>query len=988
MRINLYYIILFFIAIGYYTPVCSQHYVFKHYSKENGLAGNVVYCVSQDKDGFMWFGTDNGVSRFDGKNFTNFTTERGLTDNEVLEIFSDSRGRTWFVSLSSAICYYYQGKVYSPTTTSSLQMNTALNNVKGIYEDKAGNIWFRGSISYCYTRNNELIRIETLSGNDKKRNTQDYATASILPYGINAKGNFFSGNKKGELIEYINPQNSEKLTSDYIAFGEESQKSNCVDDYKLDLHYHVTAHQVIVTRFINNRLTLVNRIRFDTINVSKSLCIDEKKNELWLPTQNGAMVFTRDFKLIEHTLQGHGINAIFIDSFDNVWCITYGDGIYFLNSSRIRYVDDPTGEGSSDVLSFSIDKEGNILSAIKGKGIIKSGAGLEQNSYLGISGVEGGIKKIFTNKKEEQIIIGNSSFYSFNLKESHKYYQIKYGAIKDVEEISAGQYLIACSNGCYLQNDTIKGKMLLPYRCTAVAKGENDECWVSSIDSLYKIVHQNVYPYKLYDVNRDGRIVSLDYTEGNILWICTYNNGIKAIINDKMYLFNFSNGLLSNQCRSTYFEAPGKLWVITDLGINKIIYNPNNLSQFSIKSITLADGLPSDQVRQLIKRNDTIWVATDKGLVYFNESQISKKLEIPVNITRFEADDSLTTAYNFKYYQNRISIEFTAISFSSGENLRFLYKLEGLDEHWIQTSERRIEYASLKPGRYTFRVKAIDENGAESSNTATRSFYIAPAFWNTLAFRLGIIVPLVLLAIYIYTRRLNNKRRKEVEQSNTDKKFAELKLEAIRSQMSPHFIFNCLNAIQHFNIKNDQQSAQYFMSEFARLIRKTLNHSRADFVVLAEEIELLDTYIKLEKLRFEELFQYEIIISEAVKQRMLNLLVPSLIFQPYVENAIIHGLKYLKNTQGKLTLSFSLLNERLLVKLEDNGIGMEESEKIKNIENKQHQSVGMLLNNSRIDIINRIYDLDIQLSITDKHSINSLLQGTIVEISLPARTNQ
>jgi len=226
----------------------------------------------------------------------------------------------------------------------------------------------------------------------------------------------------------------------------------------------------------------------------------------------------------------------------------------------------------------------------------------------------------------------------------------------------------------------------------------------------------------------------------------------------------------------------------------------------------------------------------------------------------------------------------------------------------------------------------------------------------------------------------------EMEKTAINKKFAELRLEAVRSQMDPHFIFNCLNSIQHYNIKEDYKSAQHFMAEFARLIRKTLSHSQHDFILLNDELELIEIYVKLEKLRFEDSFDYRIEVNENLKEKVNLLLVPSLIFQPYVENAINHGIRFLKNKKGFLSLTFSLSGELLTVIIEDNGIGIKASESLKEQKEGKNDSMGMNLTKSRLEVISKIHDLDIQFKVTDKSSdIERTDSGTIVNVILPVR---
>ncbi len=965
----------------------SQDYVYKHYTRENGLAGNIVYCSSQDNDGFVWFGTENGVSRFDGKNFVSFTTDDGLTDNEVLHIFSDSKGRIWFNCFTAPLCYYYKGKIYSPTNTVGLNSDFKQERVHSMFEDRYGIIWFVGYNIFCFTNDSKyLLKIPFEKNLKAIQYKKGYKSALVRNYGINAAGHFFCYNKQDELIEFLANTTERRLTAEKIIFQDETKDYRCEDNNSDGTNYIISATQIIQTKIINDSLRLVARKNFEfQLNYLGRISI--MGGNFWVPTTNGIKIISKDFLSVDTSLSGYSITSTFVDKNNNMWCTSRGDGVLFLNSSRIRYFNN-ADENNKNISAFNFDKQGNVLveSRLNYITAYPSNGKPAKYSFEILKEINDPVKKILLLENNSKLIATNYCIQVFD-SNNQEVLRLQYAALKDVEEISQGKYLIATSNGCYIIEDTIKNTRNYYERFTTVATGEKNKHWAASIDTLYKVINDRLFADMRYDMKIEGRIIDMIYSSEKILWIATYNKGLKAIKDDKIYEFNFSRGMLSNQCRSLFFESPGNIWVITDKGINKIFYNIHDLSIISIKSITTADGLPSDLIRQVIKRNDTVWVATSNGLVFFEEKRINSITDIPVYLTKWEANNVPISKTSLTHDQNKISFEFTAISYSSGENIRFKYMLKGLDKAWVVTGQRRIEYGSLKPGTYKFLVKAIDKNGVESRQPVNFTFTILPAFWDTWWFRLLMIFVLSSILFLFFRHRLRVIKRTQIEKSEVDKKFAELKLEALRSQMNPHFIFNCLNAIQHFNIRDDRNSAQHFMAEFAKLIRKTLNHSRQDFVVLADEIELLETYIKLEKLRFEDLFKFNIDISQEVKRQSGNLLIPSLIFQPYVENAINHGLKYRKDLNGILNLQFSLQNNRLKMKLEDNGIGIQASEKLKIKENNKHESYGMSLNDSRIQVINRIHDLDITISITDKSVVSSTKQGTVVEISLPAKFN-
>ena len=213
------------------------------------------------------------------------------------------------------------------------------------------------------------------------------------------------------------------------------------------------------------------------------------------------------------------------------------------------------------------------------------------------------------------------------------------------------------------------------------------------------------------------------------------------------------------------------------------------------------------------------------------------------------------------------------------------------------------------------------------------------------------------------------------------KKLAEIELKAIRAQINPHFIFNCLNSIQLFVMQRDYEHAQKYLSDFSYLIRKTLDFSRRNFISLSDEITYLNTYLGLEKMRFEQKMSYEIVVDPAIATAELE--VPAMLLQPYVENAVKHGMTNEDHTTGQLTIRFSQVAPDMLeCVVEDNGIGIERSRALRSMPS-HHQSSGMEISYNRAELLNKMYNTGIQIEIIDKSRKQANDSGTIVRILIP-----
>lgn len=229
-------------------------------------------------------------------------------------------------------------------------------------------------------------------------------------------------------------------------------------------------------------------------------------------------------------------------------------------------------------------------------------------------------------------------------------------------------------------------------------------------------------------------------------------------------------------------------------------------------------------------------------------------------------------------------------------------------------------------------------------------------------------------------QELDEQRKIQLE-TEYDKKLTEIELKAIRAQINPHFIFNCLNSIQLFVMQRDYEYAQKYLSDFSYLIRKTLDFSRRNFISLSDEIAYLSTYLGLEKMRFENKMEYEIIVDPAIATAELE--IPAMLLQPYVENAVKYGMTNSAHPIGKLFIQFNQIESDMLECLvDDNGIGITRSKTMRTLP-KHHQSSGMEISSNRAELLNKMYNTGIHIDIIDKSENNPGESGTIVRILIP-----
>ena len=213
-----------------------------------------------------------------------------------------------------------------------------------------------------------------------------------------------------------------------------------------------------------------------------------------------------------------------------------------------------------------------------------------------------------------------------------------------------------------------------------------------------------------------------------------------------------------------------------------------------------------------------------------------------------------------------------------------------------------------------------------------------------------------------------------------EKKLADAELQALRAQMNPHFLFNCLNSINGFIVKNNREKASEYLAKFSKLIRQVLNNSKARKISLEQELETLQLYIDMEKLRFSNEFEYVCTLDPNVETAYVE--VPPMLFQPYVENSIWHGLMHKKEGMGKLSLQISRNENQLICEIEDNGIGREAAQQLKSKSASSRKSFGMSITEKRLQYSSLNKTLENKVEIIDLTTSEGIPKGTKVRIVL------
>lgn len=476
--------------------------------------------------------------------------------------------------------------------------------------------------------------------------------------------------------------------------------------------------------------------------------------------------------------------------------------------------------------------------------------------------------------------------------------------------------------------------------------------WISSGDSWYGYIDLAspekgiVKKFDLREKNIDGHFTYLAQDKEGNVWGYAAEELVKINADDmSLTTFNFDYGVKTPDFFHFSFLPSGDM-----------IFGGRN-------NIVLAN--PAE-----LKRN------TERPSPYITKLNL---LNRPVDLAGFLKDGQL----ELKYHQNFLSIFFSARAYTMPAGVKFRYRLKEFDD-WVESgAERMANYTNIPSGHYVFQLQAANNEGAWNEEMLELPVHIATPWWQAWWFRAITILAIAALTYWLYRFRISQVRKKEKMKSQYEKKLANVEMTALLAQMNPHFLFNSLNSIDSYIIKNESGKASEYLNNFARLMRLILQNSRSNYISLRDELEALDLYLQMEGLRFKDKFQYEIIIDPGIDPG--SYVIPPMLLQPYVENAIWHGLMHKNDgTTRRVEIRISQENNNLVCTVQDNGIGRQKAQELKaHKTGNRKRSMGMQITRDRIEMINKLYNSNTSVEITDLHDETGKPAGTRVALTIP-----
>lgn len=941
-----------------------------HLGVKDGLPTAATYCAVQDREGFIWIGTEAGLVRYDGTNFQTFTRRDGLPDNEVLGLEEDTAtGKLWIITFSRSACYYYRGKIYTPANDPRLKV---IKGQRG--EFISGNIsngrmyLYNGSLIYeCY--DDTIISHDHMASLDRiPLQVQYWGKGRYDIFDING---ITATTAAGQRKVYAEGRND--TVGSVVWLGR--------------IHAHLCRARIVFYRKGSD----------DEYHKEATIELPGQKNVTKIRSVDGGYVFYLDgsgvysldtgYHTLQHIWSGTGSGSVFVDRDGNIWITTGYDGVFVLKKSKVtNYHVLPGNEGASVTCVRTGPDSSVYIGASTGSIFVLRDGEISPAPFHATHNAP--IKEMIINDSAVYIVSNAFEIANLHTGQTHSFHLVS-GGPKVARLLQDHRTILVGFVSALFHYDIISGEgreILARQRIFDIAQRKDGAVAIAALDGLYYFEQDTFRKANIDDKVVSGRLSSICYTPDDLLWVGTPSDGIivcrgpKVLSRISAEQYSAYHGAM---CRRILSVRDGEVWAATNYGVNKILYHmADTLVVDNIIPYSTADGLLSNDVYDIAIRDSVVYLATADGLSLLPDRNLNDNSNIPVYImaVRIMDHDSAIheTPYVLDHTQNDLRIDYIGVSMPTGDNLTYQYRLLGAgNDAWTTTTNTSIEFRSLSAGEYTFEVAVLDKFGQRSVSVGRVRFRISPAFYTTWWFWAIIMITILVIGFLIIRDRFRRQQQRFEKEQSLHNKIIELEQQALKAQMNPHFIFNCLTAVQHFVNSEDMYSANMYLSNFARLIRKTLDLSGEQYITLDQEIAYLQDYVQMEHLRFGDKFTWQIDLADDVDSFEVH--VPPMLLQPIVENAIRHGLRNIQDRTGLLRISFAMHDRVLHCIVEDDGIGRQKAKELKSSMHVEYQSKGMSLTEMRIQAINQISDKKISIEIVDKYEEASTT-GTIVKL--------
>jgi ligand-binding sensor domain-containing protein len=952
------------------------------------MPSNNAYGIIQDAQGFIWISTDRGLARYDGTRFVNYDVTNGLADNQIINLFYDSKGRIWINSLNGKLSYLFKNKVYSELNDKRLQNNFGNTKAIGsITEDGKGHIHFNIiSDSFEYEFDGQTVAKNNLL---KKYNIKDVHAYSTVSKG-NGVYRFNNFNLHGP-NNYVQPLNRKVNKSTQGAnINTIAQKNNVIVYLDSTGVSELKPEENIIQLFKYPSNIKANNIK----------TIYHTGNNIWLGLNSGGLL---RYAKENNTWLYKGLifknidaNNVFEDKAGNFWLSTNFNGIYYLPKFYEQVVS---------------------LNEINNKQLPECYSLKFYNNELWVGAANYEMLKIEDKQIRQRFTINNSNLGSsqaYKLLVNDKYLYAGFlSGIAQINKANSGiqKEVLAASisnpkvtlPGISLKSFTFnnKGKLIISGGVRDYFETDNPvliklhkpcfpggrsyfaytdplgNSFISTNKGLTKIQDSNYIFLNEKDIVLKEKINTMAFVKEG-MYIIGNNNGLHLIKNNTTIQSISDKKVLPGINCKRSIAKNGQIWIMCDVGVVEVkVVNDRLLVS---NKFDLQNGLLNEPPVDFEIDSTNVYVLTGSDILAINKNLVNTNAASNTVITEFIGNNISKTFLENPVINEAdlpLKISFDLLAYGISENKEFQYRLAKTDA-WQTVSSNSVSLSELYDGEINFEVRGRIGNEDWGNITSLRFEYNKP-FYKLRWVQMSALFLTMLSLFFVWQRRQKNKEALLKEKYEMGNKIAELKNQAMQNLMHPHFVFNSLNSIQHYINSNDKENANKYLTRFAKLIRLNLNSGINGFITVEDEIERLQLYLNLEALRFENEISFSIKVSDDLE--IEDLYLPSMILQPFVENALWHGILP-SGQKGHINISFSPTNEQsLLITIEDNGIGIENSKKAKS--NSTHKSKGLGLIKDRMNLLQEKFKKTFSIDNSVPFPNNTKQPGNSIALTMP-----
>ena len=956
MRIILLTLFLFVSNLG-----LSQNPYHITIDKTSGLPSNSVYDIFQDSKGFMWFATGKGLCRYDGNNFKTFTADF-QTSKSGSCIAEDAFGRIWYANFDGFLYYVEKGSL------KALPQKTSLG-------------YYRFGIIQ-----NDLFLIQP---------------EAILVYDLKSlkvKAKHIINDKEVRFC-YATKEKFYVLGNYLYEFSAKNifKKYNIPDNFENDIITPIinTWNQKLI---INSKSTAIyysfEKGKFSKFKLNNSIDFTQNTaitdDAIWICTPNGMHKIDLLSNQNKTYFTDQNISYILKDKHNNYWISTLNKGVLFIQDFSNNFIDLQPRPNS-----LSLGKNEVFIGAEKDL-IYKLNCKNLQTEIIYESKSNHSISQIFADTINEKVFFNS---FKFNILNKNNQITNEFSiAIKDIKKVDKKYFSFAASGilGIFCVDKNLKSSWdtIFEKNKKEDFSGFNQALLLNNTNGKsteYNAINNTIYYATnngLIAITNDGKTQELKHKNETLFLvkIQKYKDNIIGLSTaEKLYSINAENVVTRFKLPEFIAKEKFNRFFIRNqycyLFSTNSVYEYDFETQNTQKVISLSNDIEATDV---ILKNNQLFFATSKGIVIKNRNEIGNFPKPKLIINEIQINGKRREVNQLKELnpdENDIAINFSTLAFVPNESYSVSYKINNSEWKTLDLNDKNLKLYSLASGNYTIQLAIKHDN--LKIDLQTIQFEIKKPFWLKPIFLFGfgfVFLGLIYTFYKLQILKLEKRNQLLLEKVNLEKNLNQSKLKAIKSQMNPHFFYNALNTIQSFILSNEKKQAVSYLSKFSNLTRTILEMTEKETISIAEEVKTLGLYLDIEKARFEEDFNYHILVDNEIDAE--NIKIPTMLLQPYVENAVKHGLLH-KQGEKAVTIHFQKETEHIKISIDDNGIGRQKSTELNAIKNKNHNSFATEAMQNRVNLLNQYNQKNISIQYIDKTNLNNQSTGTTVVFEIP-----